>query len=91
MFAVLKMPSAFAFFEEAKTKDVKHVSVPEVVPDCMENLGKCWSEWQDLNLRPPRPERGSGPAEFASAFASELLSTGQDEEGSWQQFSSENA
>jgi hypothetical protein len=19
----------------------------------------CWSEWQDLNLRPPRPERGS--------------------------------
>jgi len=19
---------------------------------------KCWSEWQDLNLRPPRPERG---------------------------------
>ena len=39
---------------------------------------KYWSEWQDLNLRPPRPERGSGPAEFASAFASELLSTGQD-------------
>ena len=37
---------------------------------------KYWSEWQDLNLRPPRPERGSGPAEFASAFASELLSTG---------------
>ena len=36
----------------------------------------CWSEWQDLNLRPPRPERGSGPAVFASAFASELLSTG---------------
>ena len=24
---------------------------------------KCWSEWQDLNLRPPRPERGdSSPA-----------------------------
>jgi hypothetical protein len=21
-------------------------------------LGKYWSEWQDLNLRPPRPERG---------------------------------
>ena len=19
----------------------------------------CWSEWQDLNLRPPRPERGT--------------------------------
>jgi hypothetical protein len=21
-------------------------------------LAKEWSEWQDLNLRPPRPERG---------------------------------
>src|SRR5580704_1652124 len=21
----------------------------------------CWSEWQDLNLRPPRPERGALP------------------------------
>jgi hypothetical protein len=20
---------------------------------------KCWSEWQDLNLRPPRPKRGA--------------------------------
>ncbi len=28
-----------------------------VAPDW--NLpAKCWSEWQDLNLRPPRPERG---------------------------------
>jgi hypothetical protein len=34
------------------------VSVPEVVPDWTVNLAKCWSEWQDLNLRPPRPERG---------------------------------
>ena len=32
--------------------------MPEVVPDWMENLAKYWSEWQDLNLRPPRPERG---------------------------------
>jgi hypothetical protein len=24
-------------------------------------LGKDWSEWQDLNLRPPRPERGALP------------------------------
>ena len=23
--------------------------------------GKVWSEWQDLNLRPPRPERGALP------------------------------
>jgi hypothetical protein len=37
---------------------VAGVSVPEVVPDWMENLAKYWSEWQDLNLRPPRPERG---------------------------------
>jgi hypothetical protein len=37
------------------------LSVPEVVPDWMENLGKYWSEWQDLNLRPPRPERGVYP------------------------------
>jgi hypothetical protein len=22
---------------------------------------KCWSEWQDLNLRPPRPERVALP------------------------------
>ena len=42
------------------------VSVPEVVPDWRVNLGKYWSEWQDLNLRPPRPERGSGPEEFAT-------------------------
>ncbi len=32
------------------------VSVPEVVPDWRVNLGKYWSEWQDLNLRPPRPQ-----------------------------------
>src|SRR6476619_2493573 len=24
-------------------------------------LGVFWSEWQDLNLRPPRPERGALP------------------------------
>src|ERR1700680_1167461 len=24
-------------------------------------FGLCWSEWQDLNLRPPRPERGALP------------------------------
>jgi hypothetical protein len=34
------------------------VSVPEVVPNGTDNLAKCWSEWQDLNPRPPRPERG---------------------------------
>src|SRR5258707_4557641 len=25
------------------------------------NTLKTWSEWQDLNLRPPRPERGALP------------------------------
>ena len=25
-------------------------------------IGLCWSEWQDLNLRPPRPERGDREA-----------------------------
>src|SRR3954466_7481798 len=25
----------------------------------LDNSGKSWSEWQDLNLRPPRPERGA--------------------------------
>src|SRR4029077_6689811 len=24
-------------------------------------FGEYWSEWQDLNLRPPRPERGALP------------------------------
>jgi hypothetical protein len=24
-----------------------------------ENSAKCWLEWQDLNLRSPRPERGA--------------------------------
>src|SRR5215831_6665290 len=32
------------------------------------NDAKCWSEWQDLNLRPPRPERGA-----LSAIAPALL------------------
>ncbi len=28
---------------------------------------KCWSEWQDLNLRPPRPERGALPSKDSVA------------------------
>ena len=50
--------------------------VPHIVPRDGFYCEESGSEWQDLNLRPPRPERGSGPAEFASAFASELFSTG---------------
>ena len=38
----------------------ERVSVPITVPvvRSVECLGDFWSEWQDLNLRPPRPERG---------------------------------
>ena len=41
--------------------------IPHIVPRDGLCCEESWSEWQDLNLRPPRPERGSGPAEFASA------------------------
>jgi hypothetical protein len=34
-------------------RSVTYVSGPDTA--------KCWSEWQDLNLRPPRPERGALP------------------------------
>src|SRR3984893_2689336 len=33
--------------------------VAQVVADFGSKSAKCWSEWQDLNLRPPRPERGA--------------------------------
>jgi hypothetical protein len=35
--------------------------------DLIDLSGDFWSEWQDLNLRPPRPERGdlrTGPLRF---------------------------
>jgi hypothetical protein len=35
--------------------------VAQVVADFGSKSAKCWSEWQDLNLRPPRPERGALP------------------------------
>jgi hypothetical protein len=34
-------------------------TVPQSVPVSILNSAKYWSEWQDLNLRPPRPERGA--------------------------------
>ena len=37
-------------------------TVPQSVPVDFGISAKCWSEWQDLNLRPPRPERGALPA-----------------------------
>jgi hypothetical protein len=33
-------------------------TVPQSVPVSVLIPAKCWSESQDLNLRPPRPERG---------------------------------
>src|SRR6478672_4145593 len=42
-----------------------HTTFRQVVAEAVaERSGfrlKCWSEWQDLNLRPPRPERGALP------------------------------
>jgi hypothetical protein len=35
--------------------------VAEAVADRPFDSAKYWSEWQDLNLRPPRPERGALP------------------------------
>jgi hypothetical protein len=35
--------------------------VPHIRPRKPNDLLKIWSEWQDLNLRPPRPERGGPP------------------------------
>jgi hypothetical protein len=37
-------------------------TVPQSVPVDFGISAKCWSEWRDLNLRPPRPERGTLPA-----------------------------
>jgi hypothetical protein len=35
--------------------------VAQVAADFANKSAKCWSEWQDLNLRPPRTERGALP------------------------------
>jgi hypothetical protein len=37
------------------------VSVPQSVPRRDWKSANYWSEWQDLNLRPPRPEQGVPP------------------------------
>jgi hypothetical protein len=39
---------------------IEWVSVPQSVPLAVRIWAKCWSEWQDLNLRPPRPEHQGG-------------------------------
>ena len=47
--------------QELATPDHQCVSVGETVGIDVSDGAKCWSEWQDLNLRPPRPERGVPP------------------------------
>jgi hypothetical protein len=44
------------------------VSVTQPVTVRSLESAKCWSEWQDLNLRPPRPERGVLPDRAAPIF-----------------------
>jgi hypothetical protein len=39
-----------------------YVSVGIFVGSRLRKSSRCWSEWQDLNLRPPRPERGARPS-----------------------------
>ena len=58
--------------EELASPSVRDVSVPITVPVKRNRFGRLydvpmfsgflWSEWQDLNLRPPRPERGALPS-----------------------------
>jgi hypothetical protein len=43
--------------------ELRLVSVGEAVGCGSLSCANCWSEWQDLNLRPPRPERGARPQE----------------------------
>ena len=48
-----------------KTMRLKHnqsrETVPQSVPVNVLISAKCWSEWQDLNLRPPRPNEACCP------------------------------
>ena len=44
------------------------------MPQSLIKPRESWSEWQDLNLRPPRPERGVLPWGAGGAEASPALS-----------------
>jgi hypothetical protein len=50
---------------DARAACASDETVPQSVPVDVWISAKCWSEWQDLNLRPPRPERGALPAHAA--------------------------
>jgi hypothetical protein len=54
--------------------------VAQVVADFASKSAKCWSEWQDLNLRPPRPERGALPDHATLRLANRPPSS---RDGSW--------
>jgi hypothetical protein len=51
--------------------------VPHIVPRDDFSCEESWSEWQDLNLRPPRPERGAlctfGPQRNDSPLVFEFI------------------
>lgn len=50
-----------AGFPTANAGLMSRVSVGITVGAAIRNRANDWSEWQDLNLRPPRPERGALP------------------------------
>src|SRR5262245_35731160 len=41
-------------------------TLADPLADAIKIFAKYWSEWQDLNLRPPRPERGALPIRYFS-------------------------
>jgi hypothetical protein len=45
----------------ARAKGTPWGFVPHIRPRSNSRCRESWSEWQDLNLRPPRPERGALP------------------------------
>jgi hypothetical protein len=53
--------SAFAVRPSSVAITPRIISVGKTVGAAVSGSTKYWSEWQDLNLRPPRPERGARP------------------------------
>jgi hypothetical protein len=53
----------------------QRVSVGETVGIDVSDGAKCWSEWQDLNLRPPSPERGGIVAPFEKGGATQAAAS----------------
>jgi hypothetical protein len=53
--------------KQAHTKPWETGFVPHIIPRTSSTVREGWSEWQDLNLRPPRPERGIRPHVLGTA------------------------